>query len=482
MADAAIHTTLDESGSWSNDGTAALKEVVSVPLPTSFGLFNARAFEHPSGRVYVALVAGDVGDGRDVLTRLHSECLTGDVLGSLRCDCGVQLREALRMIAAEQRGVLVYVTGHEGRGIGLVNKLRAYVEQDNGADTVDANVRLGLAVDARDYGPAATVLDGLGVQSVRLLTNNPLKVKSLRRAGIPVSEVVPLASAPHARNISYLRTKERRLGHAGARGTQVGAAEIRAGVPAIDATALFGEVRPKARRPYVVLKYAQSLDGRIATSTGDSKWISGEDERRVSHALRAACDAVLVGIGTVVADDPRLTVRMVAGTSPMRVVLDANLRVSDSAQILGPEAATTIITTDRSMATRRDALRKRGVRVEVVPASAGGVDVLAALEVLRDSGTTSLLVEGGSGVLTSMLAAGVVDRLVVGVAPVVIGDGTPAIGPLGVTLVAEAIRLENRSVHVLSDDVLVAGDVVPDGQARTAAIGSEERRSAPAGS
>jgi GTP cyclohydrolase II len=299
-----------------HDGAAVLKQVVDVPLPTSFGLFQAHAFEHDSGRVYVALVVGELGDGRDVLARVHSECLTGDVLGSLRCDCGMQLRQALRAITAEGRGVLVYATGHEGRGIGLVNKLRAYVEQDNGADTVDANLRLGLPVDARDYGPASAVLEGLGVHSVRLLTNNPLKVDSLRGAGIRVSEVVTLATAPHSRNKSYLSTKERRLGHVGATGTAVDSSEVGADAPAIDATELLGDVRPRPNRPYVVLKFAQSIDGRIATSSGDSKWISGEGERQVSHALRAACDAVLVGVGTVIADDPQLTVRMVAGTSP----------------------------------------------------------------------------------------------------------------------------------------------------------------------
>ena len=133
-------------------------EVVRVALPTPAGVFEAHAFEMPSGFVYVALVMGDVTDGSDVLVRLHSECLTGDALGSLRCDCGVQLRHSLRVIAAEQRGVFVYATGHEGRGIGLLNKLRAYLAQDLGADTVDANHDLGLPVDAREYGEAAAVL------------------------------------------------------------------------------------------------------------------------------------------------------------------------------------------------------------------------------------------------------------------------------------------------------------------------------------
>ena len=125
--------------------------------------------------MHLALVAGDLGDGGSVLTRLHSECLTGDALGSLRCDCGVQLRSALRTVAAEGRGIVLYLNGHEGRGIGLVDKLRAYVEQDDGADTVDANLRLGLHADLRDYGDAAAVLRALGVRSVRLLSNNPAK-------------------------------------------------------------------------------------------------------------------------------------------------------------------------------------------------------------------------------------------------------------------------------------------------------------------
>src|ERR671916_1259955 len=154
----------------------APREVASAPIPTPYGQFQARAFESPSGHVHLALVAGELGDGGSVLTRLHSECLTGDALGSLRCDCGAQLRSAAREVAAEGRGVLLYATDHEGRGIGLVNKLRAYMLQEDGADTIDANVRLGFAPDARDYDAAAGCLALLGVGSVRLLTNNPRKV------------------------------------------------------------------------------------------------------------------------------------------------------------------------------------------------------------------------------------------------------------------------------------------------------------------
>ena len=438
-------------------------EAVRVPLPTPFGVFDVRAFERASGHVYVAMILGDVDDGEDVLVRLHSECLTGDALGSLRCDCGIQLRLALRTIAAEQRGVLVYATGHEGRGIGLVNKLRAYVAQDDGADTVDANVVLGLPIDSRDYTESAAVLAELGIRSVRLLTNNPHKVDGLRSAGTVVNAVVPLATTPHHRNIGYLNTKAQRLDHVRPTGLPLPASDI--GKLPTDALALLGPVRPRSDRPFVALKYAQTLDGRIATSTGDSKWISGEPERRMSHALRAACDGVMVGVGTVIRDDPELTVRMVSGASPMRIVLDTSLRIPADAQILGPEAMTTVITTERSDPARRADLRRRGVRVEVVAERAGRVSIPAAFEILRTSGTESVLVEGGSDVITALLAERLVDRLIVGVAPIVIGAGTEAVNSLGVQRIAEGIRLENRSIVPVGDDLLLAWDVVAPPQA-----------------
>ena len=447
-------------------------EAVRVPLPTPFGVFDVHAFERSGGHVYVAMVMGDItgaapdgqGDGEDVLTRLHSECLTGDALGSLRCDCGIQLRLALRMIAAEGRGVLVYATGHEGRGIGLVNKLRAYVAQDHGADTVDANATLGLPIDARDYTDCASVLTELGVRSVRLVTNNPSKVRGLRAAGMTVNSVEPVPTAPHHRNLGYLNTKAARMEHVRPTGSSIlSDATLTAGPSlgtAVDVMPLLGTVRPPADRPYVVLKYAQTLDGRIATANGDSKWISGEAERTVTHALRAACDAVLVGVGTVLADDPQLTVRMVAGASPRRVIIDSALRIPPSARVLSPEAASTVITTERADPGDLAALRGQGVRVEVVTADeAGRVSLPAALAALRSSGTQSVLVEGGAEVITGMLAAGLVDRIVVSISPLVIGRGTEAVGGLGIDAIGDGIRLENRTMLPVGDDLIVAGDI-----------------------
>jgi 3,4-dihydroxy 2-butanone 4-phosphate synthase / GTP cyclohydrolase II len=184
-------------------------------LPTAHGIFRAHGYRDVvTGSEHVALVLGDVADGAPVLARVHSECLTGDTFGSLRCDCGPQLRAAMAAVTAERRGVVVYLRGHEGRGIGLAHKLRAYELQDAGRDTIDANLDLGLPADARDYGTGAQILADLGVRSLRLMTNNPAKLAGLEGYGLRIVDRVPLPVHPHPENIRYLRTKRDRMGHA----------------------------------------------------------------------------------------------------------------------------------------------------------------------------------------------------------------------------------------------------------------------------
>ena len=191
-----------------------IERVVATSLPTSHGPFTAYGYTSLiDGSEHIALTTGDIAGGEDVLVRVHSECLTGDVFGSLRCDCGPQLHESMRLIQEEGRGVIVYVRGHEGRGIGLTAKLQAYRLQEEGLDTVDANVEQGLPVDAREYSVAGQILADLGVASVEVLSNNPEKVEALSGYGPVVAGRTRIEIVPSHDNISYLRTKRDRMGH-----------------------------------------------------------------------------------------------------------------------------------------------------------------------------------------------------------------------------------------------------------------------------
>jgi 3,4-dihydroxy 2-butanone 4-phosphate synthase/GTP cyclohydrolase II len=193
---------------------ALVEEVAAAALPSIHapGGLTARAFRSRiDGREHLALTKGDIG--RRPLVRVHSECLTGDAFGSLRCDCGAQLQESLRRIGESEAGVLIYLHGHEGRGVGLANKIRAYALQDEGLDTVEANHALGFPDDLRDYAVAAQILRSLGVGPVRLLSNNPRKAESLRAYGVAVAEELPLAPPPNPHNAGYLAAKRDKLGH-----------------------------------------------------------------------------------------------------------------------------------------------------------------------------------------------------------------------------------------------------------------------------
>ena len=191
-----------------------VRRVAEAKLPTEFGEFRGVVFESVlDGEQHIALVRGEVDALDNVLVRVHSECLTGDAFGSLRCDCGPQLHAALSLVADEGAGVVVYLRGHEGRGIGLGHKIRAYALQEDGKDTVDANLELGLPVDSREYGIGAQILVDLGITSMRLMTNNPTKYGGLEGFGLNITERVPLESRPTSHNIDYLRTKRERMGH-----------------------------------------------------------------------------------------------------------------------------------------------------------------------------------------------------------------------------------------------------------------------------
>ncbi len=193
---------------------STISKISSSTLPTKYGQFIIHVYHDiQSGQEHVALVAGHVLNNDNVMVRVHSECLTGDIFSSNRCDCGEQLVLAQSMIAEAGQGVLLYLKGHEGRGIGLANKIHAYALQDQGLDTVDANLHLGLPIDQRSYTAAVDILKDLGVHSLRLLTNNPEKVSSLQQAGLTIHERIPLVIQPNQDNLQYLLTKRDKLGH-----------------------------------------------------------------------------------------------------------------------------------------------------------------------------------------------------------------------------------------------------------------------------
>ena len=206
--------SIDELVAYRKRTEAIVEHLAESRIPTRHGEFTAHVFRGLyDGAEHVALVMGEVCGQQDVLVRVHSECLTGDLLGSLRCDCGAQLDLALRKISEEGRGVVVYLRGHEGRGIGLAHKLRAYQLQDQGRDTVEANLELGLPVDSRSYAVGASILNELGLGRIRVMSNNPVKLEELARHGLLVVERIPLEIAPNAENDRYLRTKKEKLGH-----------------------------------------------------------------------------------------------------------------------------------------------------------------------------------------------------------------------------------------------------------------------------
>jgi 3,4-dihydroxy 2-butanone 4-phosphate synthase/GTP cyclohydrolase II len=208
-------TSVDELIRYRRRKEQLVRRLSEASVPTEWGTMRAVAYESlVDGEQHLAIVCGDVGEGDPVLVRVHSECLTGDVFGSRRCDCGSQLRQALAMIGAAGRGVVVYLRGHEGRGIGIGHKLRAYALQDlGGHDTVDANIALSLPVDSREYGIGAQILTDLGVLRLRLMTNNPAKYGGLAGYGIDIVERVQLPPAVTPENVRYLRTKQQRMGH-----------------------------------------------------------------------------------------------------------------------------------------------------------------------------------------------------------------------------------------------------------------------------
>lgn len=468
----------------------AVKRTVTARIPTADGAFYLHHFHSAwDEKNHLALVLGDA-EGEDLLVRIHSECFTGDVLGSQRCDCGEQLTRAIEAIAAEGRGALIYLR-QEGRGIGLEEKLRAYNLQDEGYDTVDANLLLGHQADERDYTAAALILRELDVRSVRLLTNNPAKIEGLAGLGIDVRERIPLQMRSNPENSAYLETKVARMRHIIRLNGQGEPETVEEGEekrgekehrthgqaeayrPQLEGLRIRiqshvrGEKGENGRKnasllspwPFVTLSYAQSLDGCLTTDQGTAFPISAPASLTMTHALRAVHSAILVGIETVLADNPALTVRLVSGDNPQPVIVDSLLRMPPDARLLHGRAW--IATTpEGARSSRRKRLEEAGARILILPAdSEGRVDLAALLTQLGAEGIGSLMVEGGARVLTSFLENGLADYAVITIAPVFLG-GYQVIQPAraGDEFGAVMPRLQNVQQVRLAPDIALWGE------------------------
>lgn len=420
-----------------------IQQMTCARIPTPEGEFQLCLYHNDwDDKEHLALVLGQVADVPDVLVRVHSECFTGDVLGSLRCDCGPQLQQAMRLIAAEGRGVILYLR-QEGRGIGLLDKLRAYNLQDQGYDTVEANLLLGHQADGRDYTVAAAMLQDLGVRSLRLLTNNPSKIDGLQQFGLEVAARVPLETAVTEQNGAYLATKVKRMRHL---------------LNLENGNGRFPTLHPPKieKRPFVTLSYAQSLDGSITARHGQPTALSGQQAMTFTHRLRASHNAILVGIGTILADDPRLTVRLTGGRQPQPVVLDSRLRFPLTAELLHHPNQPWIITTSTALADREQALTAVGATIIRLPQDAAGrVSLPHVLEWLASQSVRSLMVEGGGTVMTAFLQQQLVDRLVLTIAPRLLG-GFRGVGQL----LPPGTHLQDVQYEQVGADLVVMGEVV----------------------
>ncbi len=435
------------------DPVLEVERVVETVLPTRHGTFRMVGYRGADGTEHVALCLG-VDDlhppAEPPLVRLHSECLTGDALGSRRCDCGTQLDAALALIAEAGRGILVYVRGHEGRGIGLLEKLRAYRLQDAGADTVDANLALGHPSDARDYTQPAHILLDLGVSRIRLLSSNPAKERALREHGVRVAERTGLFVPEVEENVVYLRTKRARMGHdapASDAWSELLAGRVPFTSPSDADAELVGWYGPMVDGSEVVVaQLAQSLDGFIAPASGHSVGLSGPEDHVHLHRLRALVDAVVVGAQTVVADDPRLTVREVPGPDPVRVLLDPHARIRPNAVALSDGSPTLWLV------GRDAAVPSVGDGVEVVRLDPAGFAPAEVLRVLSRRGLGRVLVEGGGRTVSAFLEAGCLDRLYLTTVPVLLGEGVPGVRIPARDGVGDALRVPVRRL-ALGEDV-----------------------------
>lgn len=443
----------------------AVRPLTTARIPTRDGEFQLTLYENSEDeKDHLALIYGDISGGTNVLVRIHSECFTGDVLGSLRCDCGEQLSASMRMIADHGSGIVLYLR-QEGRGIGLLSKLKAYNLQDEGYDTVEANLALGHGADERDYTIGAHILEDLGVSSVRLITNNPEKIEGLEEADIEVIERIPIPPLPNEHNLDYLHTKVDRMRHM----MELGPGPYRQrSVPAMAIQSLHRRIKDykqHADRPFVTLSYIQGLDGSIVAHDEQRFTPENAASKLFVHRLRVAHDAVLMEIEAFLASDLAFARPAGEEAAPQPVVLDPQLQFPVMARFLRSGAPKPIIVTnEQARPDQVNALEEVRARILRVPCHDTGLSLEVMLERLKEQEVDSLLVEGGANLAAEFIRQQLVDHVAVIVTPHFSRGGpsqvedSPSATPPGAGVPTSFPALDNLSYQQLGKDVLLRGD------------------------
>lgn len=422
----------------------SIKKEVTASVPSKYGPFELSIFTtNQDKKEHILLTCGAVENSDDILVRIHSECFTGDILGSLRCDCGEQLQLSMSKIASEGKGLIIYLR-QEGRGIGLIEKLKSYNLQDQGKDTIDANLALGHKEDERSYEIASHIIKSLKIKSLRVLTNNPKKIESLMNHDLNITSRVAITGSVSPHNAFYLLTKVKKMQHMFAED---------------ELLELFSKCASETPqiKPLVILAYAQSLDGAISYHEKKRLMLSCQESLAMTHELRSQNDAVLVGVGTIISDDPLLTVRYIKGKNPQTIILDSTLRIPISARILKNANPPIIFTTNKASPEKYNSISQMNVKIiEVDSTKDGKVNLNTVLKKLYNFGIKTLMVEGGREIITNFLNEDQVDKVIITIAPIFVG-GFSALSTMNMT--SNFPRLKNIIQYKLGSDLIIKGDV-----------------------
>ncbi|WP_455368327.1 GTP cyclohydrolase II [[Eubacterium] cellulosolvens] len=433
--------------------TSLTLQRLKARIPVSGGEFCIYLYPDFDNMEHLALVMGDVRGKKNVLVRIHSECLTGESFNSQRCDCGEQLKQSIQMISDDSLGIIIYLR-QEGRGIGLAKKLQAYNLQDNGYDTIDANIALGHKPDERDFTIAAYMLKDLGVKSIKLISNNPGKFKPLIDSGIVISSRMPILPRLTPENAPYIRTKISRMNH------NIDFDGLSSSSPEREMILRYIVRKMKnhryRNRPFITLSYAQSLDGCISKDKNKSMVLSDEESMILTHQIRSIHDAILVGIGTILTDDPQLTVRKVQGKNPQPIILDTNLKFPLNAKLLKEKHSPWIISGKDSDVTKQKILEDLGVKIFRLPVKNNNIDLQRLISKLVKENIGSIMVEGGAEVISSFMLEKLADFVVSTVTPRIIGRGVRPLEQVPIKM-DKLVSLQNTKYVQIGKDLIVFG-------------------------